>query len=485
MTNKQDWPEKKVTVIGLGIEGEDLARYFAERGATVTVSDRRTAGALTKRIAALAGLGVRFALGANDPAHVQDADLVCVSQGVPLTNPAVAAARERGVPLQSMTSLFLHRYPGPVVGITGSSGKTTTTSLVDAIFTAANRPHLLGGNIGVGLMSLLARVERAASSPWAVLEISHTQLLLVERSPHVAALLRVTPNHLDQFSWDEYVALKRRIFAYQRPDDVALFNADDPVSRDLRPDAKGRVFLFSVEADPGVDGAFLRDGSIFWRRDGRTEHALDAASIPLRGFHNVANVTAATAIAAACDIDPEAVAAAVRDFRPPPHRLELVARVRGVDYYNDSIATTPERTVAALRSFDEPVVLLLGGRDKNLPLDEMLAEIAGRCRAVVCFGESGPMLADAAQSTGVPVDRVDTLARAVELASVRARPGDVVLLSPACTSFDAYDNFEQRGIEFRTLVGQLDGAPDVGARFIAPPDGPPHETAGGMEQAPR
>jgi UDP-N-acetylmuramoylalanine--D-glutamate ligase len=318
-------------------------------------------------------------------------------------------------------------------------------------------------------MSLLAEIEkleagasvtkpapgRADAAPWAVLEVSHTQLVLVDRSPHVAALLNVTPNHLDQFSWDEYVDLKRRIFARQTPDDVAVFNADDPVSRELRPEARGRVFLFSADADPAADGAFLRDGSIFWRCDGRIERVLEAGSVPLRGFHNVTNVIAATAIAAACDIGPEAVAAAVRGFRPPPHRLELVGRVGGVDYYNDSIATAPERTLAALRSFEEPVVLLLGGRDKNLPLEDMLAEAARRCRAVICFGESGPILADAAGPTGVTVDRVDTLARAVELAAIRARPGDVVLLSPACTSFDAYDNFEQRGIEFRSLVGLL------------------------------
>jgi UDP-N-acetylmuramoylalanine--D-glutamate ligase len=194
---------------------------------------------------------------------------------------------------------------------------------------------------------------------------------------------------------------------------------------------------------------------IYWRRHGETLPALRAAEIPLRGFHNVANVSGATAIAAACGIGPEAVAAAVREFRAPAHRLELVGRVRGVDYYNDSIATAPERTVAALRAFQEPVVLLLGGRDKNLPLEEMVALVGERCRGVVCFGEAGPMLADAVEPTSVPVERVQTLAEAVEAAARRAREGDVVLLSPACTSFDAYENFERRGEEFRRLVREL------------------------------
>jgi UDP-N-acetylmuramoylalanine--D-glutamate ligase len=448
-----DYTGRHVTVIGLGIEGMDLARYFAGHGASVTVSDMRDAAALASRIERLEGLGIRFALGGNDASHVEGADLVCVSQGVQQTNPAVVAAHKRGVPVESMTSLFLDSFPGPVLGITGSSGKTTTTSLMDAIFTAAGRDHVLGGNIGVGLLSLLD--NSPAPSTWGVLEISHTQLVLTERSPQVAALLRVTPNHLDQFSWDEYVALKRKIFAFQGPDDSAVFNVDDAVSNELRQEARARVFLFAVAGDHGADGAFLQDGTIFWRRDGRTETVLSAHDVPLRGFHNVVNVTGATAIAAACDIGPDAVANAVREFRAPEHRLEFVDRVRGAAYYNDSIATAPERTVAALRSFEEPIVLLLGGRDKKLPLEEMLAEVKERCRAVVSFGESGPALADAVEPTGVPVERMGPLDSAVEAAVRIAREGDVVLLSPACTSFDAYENFEQRGIAFRRLVAEL------------------------------
>ena len=476
----QNWLGKKVTVIGgLGIEGMDLVRYFVRHGAAVTVSDRRPAEAAKDRIATLMNLtqaaetamplgsaqgvsatspsraavgSITLSLGSNDPACVDGAGLVCVSQGVPLDNPAVVAALERGIPVTSMTELFLESYPGRVVGITGSSGKTTTTSLVDAIFTAAKRDHVLGGNIGLGLMQLL---DQARADRWAVLEVSHTQLVLMDRSPHVAALLRVTPNHLDQFTWDEYVALKAKIFQFQTLDDSVVFNADDPVSNELRPRARGRVFEFSVEADPGADGAFLKDGCIFWRRDGVTQPVLRAEEIPLRGFHNVANVTAATAIAAACDIGPDAVAPAVRAFKAPEHRLELVARKRDVDYYNDSIATAPERTVAALRSFDEPIVLLLGGREKNLPLQEMVELIALRCRAVVCFGEAGALMARAVEPTGLPLDRVITLSDAVGAAAKRAQAGDVVLLSPACTSFDAYENFEQRGADFRRLVGLL------------------------------
>jgi UDP-N-acetylmuramoylalanine--D-glutamate ligase len=459
VTNREEartvsgWTGKRVTVIGFAIEGEDMARYFQKHGASVTVSTIRVAAAMQQKRLELEGRGVRFQIGPNDPAAITGADLVCVAQGVPQSNPAVVAARDQGIPVGSMTSMFFDAYPGPICGITGSSGKTTTTSLVDAVFSAAGREHVLGGNIGLGLMSL---IDKAVAGRWAVLEVSHTQLVLTARSPHVAAVTNVTPNHLDQFSWDEYVALKRRIFELQGRDDCAVFNLDDAVSSSFRHQAPGRVFLFSIEGDPGCDGAFVKDGAVFWRRDGRTERIISAAEVPLQGRHNTANVAAAAAVAAACEIEPEAVAAAVRSFKAPAHRLELVGSSGGVSYYNDSIATAPERTLAALKSFSQPIVLLLGGRDKNLPLEDMLGEAKKRCRAAVCFGESGPMLADAAEREGISTTRAGDLPKAFKAARLLAREGDIVLLSPACTSFDAYENFEQRGEEFRRLVSQLD-----------------------------
>ena len=444
-----NWRGRKVVIIGLGIEGEDMARYFVSHGARVSVS---ALDAQARRVQALGALGVRIFLGANDPRDVEGADLVCVSQGVPLNNVAVERARISGIPVESMSSMFFDRYPGPLVGITGSSGKTTTTSLVDAIFTAAGRPHVLGGNIGHGLLQLL---DGASAQTPAVLEVSHTQLQLTRRSPNVAALLNVTPNHLDQFTWEEYVALKHRIFDMQTSRDSAVFNLDDPVSAGFRMEAQGRVFLFSLNGDHGHDGAYVSEEALFWRRDGRIERALKVSDITLRGRHNVANVAAATAIAAACDIGPAAISQAVRAFRAPPHRLEVVASVRGVTYVNDSIATAPERTLAALKSFTEPVILLLGGRDKHLPLEDMLVEAEAKCRAIVCFGESGPTLAAAAQAINVPVREAEMLPDAFATAAGLAQSGDVVLLSPACTSFDAYPNFEARGEQFRALVTRL------------------------------
>jgi UDP-N-acetylmuramoylalanine--D-glutamate ligase len=446
------WRGRKVTVIGLGIEGEDLARFFAARGATVTASDAKPREALGARAGDLERLGVRLSLGGNDPADVAGADLVCVSQGVPLTNAAVRAAREAGTPVESMTSLFMRWWPGPIAGITGSSGKTTTTSLVDAMFTAAGQPHVLGGNIGIGLLSLL---DSPSPGTWAVLEISHTQLTLAGRSPDMACLLNVTPNHLDQFTWDEYVDLKSRIFRFQRADDACVFNAEDTVSTDLRSSCPSRQLLFGIEADHGADGAFVAGGMLMLRRRGVVQQLLPISDIPLRGRHNVANAAAAAAFASACGIEAGPIVEAVRRFRPPPHRIELVAEVDGVSYYDDSIATTPERTLAALRSFEEPVVLLLGGRDKHLPLEELAHTAAARCRAVICFGEARDLLAGAIEGRGRPVERVELLSDAVDAARRYALPGDAVLLSPACTSFDAYPNFERRGEHFRALVAEL------------------------------
>jgi len=457
MTHKPDFRGKKVTVVGLGIEGVDLVRYLVGQGAQVTASDIRTAERLGSRLRGLEGLPVRLSLGANDPADTVGADIVFVSQSVPLSIPALTAARERHIPLSSMMRLFLDLCPGPVIGITGSSGKTTVTSLVGAMMETAGKQHVVGGNIGVGLLSLL---DEVTAETWVVLEVSHTQLELTEKGPHVACVTNITPNHLDRYSWPDYVALKENILRYQTRDDLAVLNYDNEETREIAAKARASVSFFSMESDFPGDGALLRDGMIVWRQKGRETPIMAAADIPLRGQHNVSNVLAATAVASICGVAPDAIAAAVKRFHGVPHRLEFVACVDGVDYYNDGIATTPERTLAGMRSFEEPLVLLLGGREKHLPLDEMSEEICRRCRAAVFFGEAREVLGTAARAAcaNVPPEKqphletVATLPEAVEAARAAAQPGDVVLLSPACTSFDAYENFEERGAHFRRLV---------------------------------
>lgn len=448
---------KRVTVLGLGIEGVDLVRFLVAHGAIVTASDAKPAERLQHALQRLHGLPVRFALGGNRPEDVATADYLYVSQSVPLDIPAVQEARRRDIPVSSMTRLFMELCPAPIAGITGSSGKTTTTSLVGAMFAAAGRPHVVGGNIGVGLLDLLDRITPDA---WVVLEVSHTQLQLADRSPHVASVLNVTPNHLDRFSWDEYRALKRNILTHQEAGDIAVLNRDDPESAAMASLTRGAVRWFTVGDGLDGDGVFIRQGTIVLREGGREEPVVPVEAIPLRGAHNVANVAAAVAIGGACGLPPAAMEDAVRRFRAVPHRLEFIAELDGVQYYNDSIATTPERTRAGMRSFEEPLVLLLGGREKRLPLEDLVRDALERCHAVILFGEAGPLL-EAAFEAGAAqapfelrpaIRRVLTLEEAVAVARDEAQPGDVVLLSPACTSFDAYDNFEQRGDHFRRLV---------------------------------
>jgi UDP-N-acetylmuramoylalanine--D-glutamate ligase len=449
-----DFTDKRVTIVGLGIEGVDLARYLSRRGAFVTVSDSKSRARLADRLSEVDALGVRLALGSNEPSDIADAEAVFISQGVPLDLPGVATARERGIPMYSMMGLFMELCPGPIAGITGSSGKTTTTALVGEMFEADERPVFVGGNIGVGLLDHLSSVR---AYTWAVLEISHTQLQLVKRSPHVAAVLNITPNHLDRFSWDDYRELKANIIRYQTASDIAVLGFDDPECRALAPEVKGRLLWYSLSDSIPDDGVFVRDGWAVIRYGRLNEKVFRIDALRLRGRHNQANAVAAAAIATACGISPEAIACAVETFRGVPHRLEFVAEVGGAGYYNDSIATTPERALAAIRSFDEPAVLLLGGRDKNLPLDELANEAMRRCRAVVLFGESAGKLEEALRAaTGrATVRRVEELAEAVEAAQTLAEAGDVVLLSPACTSYDIYESFEQRAEHFRSLVRAL------------------------------
>ena len=445
-----DFTDKRVTVVGLGVEGVDMVRFLSRHHAEVTVSDSKTPERLAEQLRDVEPLGVSLSLGANDEGAIATAEALFVSQGVPLNLPQLKTARDQGVPFLSMVGLFLELCPGPIVGITGSSGKSTTTALVNEMLKADDRDIFVGGNIGVGLLDHLADIRPYT---WSVLEVSHTQLQLVERSPHVAAVLNITPNHLDRFDWDDYRALKARILAFQEADDIAVLGYDNAETRALAKDVHGRLVWFSMtDAAPG-DAVFVRDGTAVWRWNGNEQPLFALDDVRLRGDHNRENAVAAAAIALACGASPAAIAIGVRAFGGIEHRLEFVAKADGVSYYNDSIATTPERTLAGIRSFDEPVVLLMGGRDKELPLEDLAAEAQKRCRAVVLFGEAGEKLQDALAAAGtLQTVRVETMDDAVQAAAGLAQPGDVVLLSPACTSYDAYDNFEERGNHFRELV---------------------------------
>ena len=367
-------------------------------------------------------------------------------------------ARELGIPVISQMALALRLCRGRVVGITGSSGKSTTTALVGAMAESAGAEHLVGGNLGG---SLLDRIEAVPETASVILEVSHTQLQYTDRSPAIAAITNVTPNHLDQFSWPEYVDLKRSILRYQDADGLALLNADDETSRALRADVQGRLAEVSLAGPVGGDGAWVDGDAIVSRWGSTAQPVASASDLRMRGRHNVANAVMAVAIARAMGLPSDAVAEALRRFPGLPHRLQVVGRAHGAIWIDDSIATSPERTLAALEAVTEPAILLLGGREKALPLEKLRAVASERCRAAICFGEAATPFAEAMAGAVETVVRVETLDEAVDAAATIARNGDAVLLSPAGTSFDAYPRFEARGEAFAALVAALDGFEEV------------------------
>ncbi len=448
---------KRVLVYSMGMEGRDLAQWALDRGATVVMSDTRS-DALLSAAGATAPVGVERTVTGEELLDPAGFDLLAVSQSVLRHDVSLRRARELGVPITSQMRLFLQLVKAPVIGITGSSGKSTTTALLAEMARAASAETVVGGNIGE---ALLTRVDGISESTTVILEISHTQLQYTDRCPHIAAVTNVTPNHLDQFNWDEYVGLKRNILSLQSRDDIAVMNADDQHSRALMASVKGKLWRASLMGEVDGPGAWLDKDTIVVRAGRHEVDVMSAASVQLRGRHNLANVVMACALAGAAGWPVEAMRDAATRFRGVPHRLEVVGFANGVTWVNDSIATSPERTIAGLRSFEEPVVLLLGGREKNLPLDALQEVARERCRAVICFGEAGPLFHDALQGFAGHARLVPVLDDAVSAAVRLARTGDIVLLAPAGTSFDAYASFEARGAHFRKLVRALPGFEEV------------------------
>ena len=480
-----DFRGQRATLIGLAREGTALARFLAEGGATVTVSDIKDREELSEGIESLAGLPIRFVLGGH-PTEILEADVVFVSPGVPLEVPILAEAIKRGIPLSSETRLFAQLCPAPVIGITGSSGKTTTTALVGGMLEKAGHRTWVGGNIGQPLIGHLTDIRPEDK---VVMELSSFQLelfapwpgsgLQIRReqkgpfaftgrgwSPPIAAILNITPNHLDRHATMEaYTEAKVNILRYQGPGDVAVLGYDNLITSNLQSQISHlesrTVLSFSLRTEV-AQGAFVRDGKVVVRWGGEEWQICAVADIKLLGQHNVENVLAACAIAGAAGADPQSMAQVATTFTGVEHRLELVRTLRGVRYYNDSIATSPERTVAALRSFEEPIVLLAGGRDKHLPWDEMAQLTLCKVKHLVLFGEAAPIIERAihnAQSAmpnaQLAVHSCSTLEEAVEIAARNAQPGDVVLLAPGGTSFDAFRDFTERGARFRELVEAL------------------------------
>lgn len=460
-----DLKGKRVLVIGIARQGKALAQWLPTQGAQVTLSDSRDAGALADDLLDLLGYDVRYALGGHPIELLNEMDILCISGGVPLEIPIVQAALQRGIRVTNDAVLFLERCPAMVIGITGSAGKTTTTTLIGKMAEADGRKTWIGGNIGNVLIEHLGEI---GENDVVVMELSSFQLEISDVSPDIALVLNITPNHLDRHkTMQNYAAAKAHIFTHQAGDDVVIFNADDPILNAFTELVPANVGHFSASRMV-TNGAFLlgRRLAVVGESSpsGMARVVCERHEIPLRGDHNVMNVLAACAAAGAAGISVEAMRKAILEFRGVEHRLELVDTLEGVQWVNDSIATAPERVVAALRSFEEPVILLLGGRDKNLPWQELAGLTVERCKAVICFGEYGASIAEivnyARRGTSLggrlqKVEVVSSLPDAVRVAARTAKRGDVVLLSPGCTSYDAYKDFAERGEHFRQLVINL------------------------------
>jgi UDP-N-acetylmuramoylalanine--D-glutamate ligase len=459
---KTDWNGKRVTILGGARQGQAAARYLARHGARVTLNDRRGAEEMVSAQAALADLPIHWVLGGHPLDLLDTTDVLCLSGGIPLTLPLVVEAVRRGLPLTNDTQVFMEAVPCATIGITGSAGKTTTTTLVgriaQAAFRGSQRRAYVGGNIGDPLLNY---VDEMRPDDLAILEISSFQLEQMTLSPNVAVILNITPNHLDRHgTMEAYTAAKARILAFQEPGDTAILGRDDPGAWGLRDQVRGRLFSFGFTPLPeDSDGVFLRGGRIHLRCQKRETALLKQDTIRLRGEHNRLNVMAACAIACAANLPARAIRAGVQDFSGVPHRLQYVRTYRGAAWYNDSIATAPERTMAAIRSFREPIILLLGGRDKNLPWGPLAELVAQRVEHVIVFGEAAGKIEAildqhrAGQAFGL--ERCPDLRSAVAAAARLARPGRVVLLSPGGTSFDEFRDFEERGEAFCKWVSEL------------------------------
>jgi len=460
-----DWTGKQVVMIGAARQGLALSRYLAQKGAKVILNDRREDSLLGDAKQELADLDITWVTGAHPLEILAGADLVCLSGGVPLDLPLVLEAESRGIPLSNDSQIFLEEAPCPVIGITGSAGKSTTTALVGEIarlhyeMRKPNNRAWVGGNIGTPLIQHLDEMQE---DDIAVMELSSFQLEIMTKSPHIAVILNLTPNHLDRHkTMAAYTSAKAHILTHQGPDDIAILNRDDIQSRKIYNEVKGRLITFGLnEPYNKQDATFQKRDKLFLRASGQIAKIIKTDQISLPGTHNLYNVLAAIAISAAASFSMQALYEGIVQFKGMAHRLEFVREWGGAEWYNDSIATAPERSMAAVNAFDRPIVLLAGGRDKDLPWEKFADLVHQKVDHLVLFGECADLIGNAVGEV-IPdqrpytIDRCGSLEEAVQKAAERVEPGDVVLLSPGGTSFDEFIDFEERGKRFTQWVKEL------------------------------
>jgi UDP-N-acetylmuramoylalanine--D-glutamate ligase len=446
-----DLKDKRVLVVGLGKSGVASALFLKARGARVTVSDSKPEAELRNEILLLLNHGITVETGGHGDRTFRGQDLIVVSPGVPFDAPQLEQARALGESVIGEVELAAQFLPGPIVAITGANGKTTTTTLAGEIIAAGKFSTLVGGNIGTPAISF---TDQARPDTWTVLEVSSFQLeTIVKFRPKIAVILNITPDHLDRHkTFDNYVNAKARVFENQGSNDFTVLNADDPTTAGLASRTRAQLFFFSRKKEVEI-GAFVRGGHVLFR-DGKNEREIMPVSeIPLKGAHNLENVLAGVSIGALVGCQPAQIREAVRNFKAVEHRLEFVAKVAGVDYYNDSKATNVDATIKALESFPANVHLILGGKDKGSDYTMLNDLLRQRVKRVYTIGAAAAKIES--QIAGAEIVPAHTLENAIRQASQSAQAGDIVLLAPACASFDQFQNYEHRGRVFKEVVHSL------------------------------
>lgn len=450
---------RRIAVLGIGVSNLAVIPFLVSTGARVVACDAKPAAELHAVLKNLEGLPVEFHLGPSYLDDLESFDMMVVTPGMRRDLPQLVRARDRGVEETSELRLFFQLCPSRIIGITGSDGKTTTTTITGLVFKAAGKDVFVGGNIGIPLLGCVFDMKPDSI---AVLELSSFQLQQLGMSPNIGVVLNVHPNHLDYHpTMEEYIEAKAGIFLHQQPGDFAVLNADNRISREMAPRCPAGVVFFSRLSEV-ESGAFLRGDQIWLRLNGREEFICSREDIQIPGDHNVENILAATAIAGLEGISSSVLRNVIREFKGVEHRIELVGEVNGIRFYDDSISTTPSRAIAGLRSFKQPVVLIAGGYDKNLPFDEFAEVAIERARAIVLLGATASKIEEAIRAAGVRrghmpmmIHAEGGLEDAVKKAFDAARSGDVILLSPACASFDMFRNYKERGLRFKEIVKDI------------------------------
>ena len=444
---------KTVAVIGIGVSNTPLLRLLLENGIAVTACDKRDRADLGELADELEQLGAKLQLG-EDYLEGLDQDVIFRTPGMRPDVPQLLRAKENGSVITSEMEVFFDVCPCSIIAVTGSDGKTTTTTMIAELLRAAGRTVHVGGNIG---NPLLAQAGEMNPDDNVVLELSSFQLMTMQKSPHIAVITNLSPNHLDMHKgMEEYVASKENLFLHQSADDVAIFNLDNDITREQGTRAVGEVRYFTRRSET-ENGVFLRGDEIIRRKDGKETVVMTVQDIKLPGIHNVENYMAAVAAVEGL-VDDETIRQFARTFGGVEHRIELVRTLRGVRYYNDSIASSPSRTIAGLRSFKEKVILIAGGYDKNIPFDVLGPEVVEHVKLLILCGATAEKIRAAVESApeyqpGKPeILMVSPFHKAVETARDRAEEGDVVTLSPACAAFDQFKNFMERGKTYKAIV---------------------------------